>query len=114
MPLKHLSNFWRTLNIPLINYKINLILTWSKNCVITRKATRDADPDANPAVAAVNNLTDATFEITDTKLHAPVVTLSTEDDNKLLEQSKTGFKRTIKWNKYRSEVTTQTKTNNLN
>ena len=44
----------------------------------------------------------------------PVVTLSTEDDNKLLEQLKTGFKRTIKWNKYRSEMTNQTQNNNLN
>ena len=47
-------------------------------------------------------------------MYVPVVTLSTEYDNKLLEQLKTGFKRTIKWNKYRSEVTKQTKTNNLN
>ena len=48
--LKHLSNFWRTLDIPLINSEINLILTWSENCVLSSKATRDADPDANPAV----------------------------------------------------------------
>ena len=51
MPLKYLSNFWRTLDMPLINYEINLILTWSEHCVITSKATRDADPDANPAVS---------------------------------------------------------------
>ena len=53
------------------------------------------------------------FKITDTKLYVPVVTLSTQDDNKLLEQLKTGFKRTIKWNKYRSGMSNQTK-NNLN
>ena len=56
VPLKHLSNFWRTLDIPLINCEIcelNLILTWSENCVITSKAARDADPDADPAVAVV-------------------------------------------------------------
>ena len=58
--------------------------------------------------------TNATFQITDTKLYVPVVTLSTEDDNNFLEQLKSGFKRTIKWNKYRSEMTNQTKTNNLN
>ena len=58
--------------------------------------------------------TGTTFEITDTKLYVSAVTLSTEDDNKLLEQLKTGFKRTIKWNKYRSEMTNQTKTNHLN
>ena len=64
-------------------------------------------------MAEVNNPTNATFKITDTKLYVPA-TLSTEDDNKLLEQLKTGFKRTIKWNKYRSDMTKQTKTNNLN
>ena len=56
----------------------------------------------------------ATFQITDTKLYVPMVTLSTEDDNNFLEQLKSGFKRTIKWNKYRSEMTNQVKTNNLN
>ena len=112
--LKHLSNFWKILDIPLINCEINLILAWPENCVITSKATRDSDPDSDPAVAAVNNPANATFKITDTKLYVPVVTLSTEDDNKLLEQLKTGFKRTIKWNKYKSEMTKQTKTNNSN
>ena len=114
VPLKHLDNFWRTLDISLINCEVNLILTWSENCVIRSKARRDADPDADPAVAAVNNLTNGTFKIKDTKLYVPVVTLSTKDDNKLLQQLKAWFKRTIKWNKYRSEMTTQTKTNNLN
>ena len=65
-------------------------------------------------MAEVNNRTYATFKITDTNLYVPAVTLSTEDDNKLLEQLKTGFKRTIKWNKYRSKMSNQTKTNNLN
>ena len=63
-------------------------------------------------VAAVNNPTNATFKIKDAKLYVPVVTLSTENDNKFLEQLKSGFKRTVKWNKYRSELTTQTKVNN--
>ena len=52
--------------------------------------------------------------MTDTKLYVPVVTLSTEDENNFLKQLKSGFKRTIKWNKYRSEMANQTKTNNLN
>ena len=112
--LKHSSNFWKTLDIPLINCEMNLILTWSENCVITSKETRDAGPDADAAVAAVNNPTNAIFKIADTELYVPVVTLSTEDDNKFLEQLKTGFKRSIKWNKYRSEVTKQAKTNSLN
>ena len=47
-------------------------------------------------------------------MHVPVVTLSTQDDNKLLEQSKTGLKRTIKWNKYRLEISNQTKNKNFN
>ena len=104
VPLKYLSNFWKILDMPLITCEINLILIWSENCVITCKAKIDADPDAGTAVAAVNNTKNATFEIKDTKLYVPVVSLSTEDDNKLLEQLKTGFKRTIKWNKYRSEI----------
>ena len=83
--LKHLSSFWRTLDIPLLNCEINLILTWSENYVITSKATRDADPGADPVIAAVNNPTNTTFKINDTKLYVPIVTLSTKDDNKLRE-----------------------------
>ena len=56
----------------------------------------------------------ATFKIKDCRLYVPVVTLSAENDNKLLEQLKAGFKRTIKWNKYRSEMSNQAKNNNLN
>ena len=72
---------------------------------ITSKAARDVNVYANATVAAVNNPRNATIKITDTKFYIPVVILSTEDDNKPLEQLKTGFKGTIKWNKYRSEVT---------
>ena len=99
--------------MPLINCEINLILTWSEKCVLTSKAARDAvpAPGRNPAVSNVNNPTGATFKTKDTKLHLPVVTLSTKN---FLEQLKSGFKRTIKWNKYRSEMTNQTKTNHLN
>ena len=68
VPLKHLSNFWRTLDMPLINCEINLILTWSENCVLTSEATTDTDPDADPAVVAVDNPTNATFKTTDQKL----------------------------------------------
>ena len=114
MSLKYLINIWRTLVIPLINCVVSSTLTWSVNCVLTSKATRDADPDANPAVAGINNPTSATFKITDTKLYVPVITLSIQDDIKLLEQLKTGFKRTVTWNKYRSEMSNQTKNNNLN
>ena len=117
VPLKFLSNFWRALNMLLINCEINLILTWSKNCVLTSKATRNkfigTGTDENPQFPEINNPTNATIEITDTKLYVPVVTLSRKDDNNFLEL-KSGFERTIKWNKYRSEITNQTKTNYLN
>ena len=77
VPLKYLSNFWRTLEISFINYEINLILTWSDKCVLSN--------DTN-ATAVV---------ITDTKLYVPDVTLSTQDNVKLLEQLKSSFERTI-------------------
>ena len=102
--------------MPLINCGVSLTLTWSENCVltdITTQTARAAQGD-NPARPAINAPTNATFQIKDTKLYVPVATLSTEDDNKFLEQLKSGFKRTIKWNKYRSEMTNQTKTNHLN
>ena len=110
IPLKHLSNFWRALNIPLINCEVELILTWSKNCVLADMTVRAAQ-GGNPAIVAPTGLE---FQITDTKLYVPVVTLSKENDIKLLEQLKSGFKRTIKWNKYRSQMTVQPKNNNLN
>ena len=96
--------------MPLTNCQVNHILTWSENCVLTSKTTKDADP----AVAAIDNSANAIFQITDTKLYFPVLTLSTENDKRLLEQLRTVFKRTIKWNKYRSEMTNQTENNNLN
>ena len=74
----------------------------------------DIDPDGGPAVATLNNPTNATLKITDTKLYVPVVTLSTDNDKRLLEKLRTGFKRIIKWNKYKSEKTNQTENNNLN
>ena len=78
VPLKYLSNFWRTLEMPLINCEVNLILTWSKNCVIT------------------NSTGEGKFAITETRLYVPVVTLSTKDNEKLLQQLKSVFKKTIR------------------
>ena len=92
VPLKYLSNFWRTLEMPLINCEITLDLNWSENCVIV--ATNVANQGA-------------TLSITDTKLYGPVVTLSTQDNAKLLEQLKSGFKRTINWNEYQPKVSTE-------
>ena len=66
---------------------------------------------ADPAIVALSG---ATFKITDTKLYVPVVTLSKENDTKVLQQLNLGFKRTIKWNKYISQITVQPQNNNLN
>ena len=90
---------------------MSLILTWSENFVLTSKATRDAAPAAD----SVTHLTKAILKIKDTKLYVPIVTLSAENDNKLLERLKTGFERTIKWKKkYGSEMSNQAANNNLN
>ena len=86
VPLKYLSNFWRTLEMPLSNCEINLILTWFEDCVISSEKHGETK-----------------FKITDTKLYVPVVTLSTQDNTKLL-QLKSGFKRAINWNKYQTKV----------
>ena len=86
MSLKHLGKFVRMLDMPLINCEISLGLRWSKNCVLTLKATRNALPAEgnNDEVAAINNPTNAEFNITDCKLYVPVVTLSDENENKSL------------------------------
>ena len=95
---------------------MNFVLTYSENCVLTSKAKRDAvsAQGGNPAVLAINNPANATFETKDTKLYVPVVTLSTQNDKILLEHLRTGFKRTIGWNKYGAEMTNQTENNKLN
>ena len=99
VPLKYLSNFWRTLEMPLIKCEVNLILTWSSTCVI---------------ISAGNANQAATFAITDTKLYVPVVTLSTQENAKLLQQLKSGFKRVINWNKYLSKPELLAQNPNLN
>ena len=88
VPLKCLSNFRRTLEMPLISFEVTFILTWSNGCVIT------------------NSTGAGKFAVTGTKLYVPVVTLSTPDNVKLLEQLKSRFKRTINWNKYQSNPKT--------
>ena len=113
IPLKYLGNFWRALNIPLISCEISLELKWNKNCVITSLQQR-VIVGANPP-ARDNAPTGATLAITNCKLYVPVVTLSKDDEIiKLLTNLKSGFKREIIWNKYRSQMTTETINNNLN
>ena len=98
-PLKYWSKFWRALEISLINSEINFILTWSGNCVIIYTNNANQNP---------------TFEITETKLYVPVVTLSTQDNAKFLPQLKSRFQRTINWNKYLSKTELLAQNPNLN
>ena len=112
IPLKYLGNFWRALNIPLISCEVFLELKWNRNCVITSLERRQLD--AGPPVVRNNSPTGATLSITDYKLYVPVVTLSKDDKIKLLTNLKSGFKREIIWNKYRSQLTTEAINNNLN
>ena len=112
IPLKYLGNFWRALNIPLISCEVSLESKWDKNCVITSLEQR-VIAGANPP-ARDNAPTGAMLAITDCKLYLPVVTLSKDDEIKLLTNLKSGFKREIIWNKYRSQMTTEAINNNLN
>ena len=97
--LKYLSNFWRTLEMSLINCEIRLIFTWSRNCIIITTDINNQIP---------------TFTITETNLYVSVVTLSTQDNAKLLPRLKSGFKRTISWNKYLAKPELLAKNTNLN
>ena len=99
VPLKYLSNFWRALEMPLINCKVELILNWSAKCVIIYTDVNNQIP---------------TFTITETNLYVPVVTLSTQDNEKLLPQLKSGFKRKISWNKYPAKPELLVQNANLN
>ena len=85
VPFKYLSNFFRLLEMPLINCKIKLNLTWKKECVLS---TGNGD-----AVLIIN----------DTKLYVPVVTLSKEDNKDFIEQKNKGFQRSIYWNEYKTK-----------
>ena len=82
VPLKYLRNFWRSLEMPLINCKVELSLKWYERCLLTAAIT-------------------ATFEITDAKLYVSVVTLSIEDNSKLPKLLNEGIKRPIYWNEYK-------------
>ena len=99
VPLKCLSNFWRTLEMSLINCEVEIILTWSANCVTIYTDVANQVP---------------TFTITETNLYVPVVTLSTQDNAKLLPQLKSGSKRTISWNKYVSKFKLLARNRNIN
>ena len=105
--LKHLSKFFRSLEIPLINCDVSLDLKWSENCVLTSKAYREADPDADPAVVGINNPTNAEFTFTDCKLYVPVVALPTLYENILYRKLKEEFSVDIYWERYGCQITNQ-------
>ena len=84
VPLKYLSNFWRTLEMPLVNCEISLHLKQSRNCI---------------TVACIANNQTPSFQKNDTKLYVPAVTLSSQENIKILKPIESGFKRTINWNK---------------
>ena len=85
VPLKYISNFFRSLELPLINTKLYIELNRSKNCIMSNTATA------------------TTFQITKTVLYVPVVTLNTENDKKLNELLRKGFKRLIFWNEHKRQ-----------
>ena len=109
IPLKYLGNFWRPLNKPLISCEMSLELKSNKTCVITSQQI-GVNLDGGNTVAPTN----ATLAINDCKFYIPVVTLSKDDEIKLLTNLKSGFTREIEWNKYRSQMTTKAINNNLN
>ena len=92
VPLKYLNNFFRSLEMSLINCKIKLNLTWKKECVLSTLDDDAGNPENN-----------AVFIINDTKLYVPVVTLSKEDNKDFIEQQNKGFQRSIYWNEYKTK-----------
>ena len=110
VPLKYLSNFWRSLDLLLINCEIELDLSWSRKCVIS-EISRTAAIAANPPNPAreKTKTNSATFQIISPKLYIPVNTLSISDNIEFLENINPGFKRTISLNKYGSKRTRQSK-----
>ena len=98
VPLKYISNFFRSLEIALINCKIHLELSWNKNCVLSSAAVADA---TNPT----------SFKITKTQLYVPIVTLPTKDNANLTKQLNEGFKRLVQWNDYKANFKNETANN---
>ena len=95
VPLKYLSNFFRSLEMPLINCKVKLNLTWKKECVLSTHAG------------------DGAFIINDTKLYVPVVTWSKEDNKDFIDQQNKGFQRSIYWNEYKTKGISEDANNNV-
>ena len=99
VPLKYLSNFFRSLEIPLINCKTPLQLNWNNNCVMYSADTYAGGDDGNKS--------ETVFQIRSTKLYVPIVTLSTKDNVIFTKQLNEGFRKSIYWNEYKSKIVTQ-------
>ena len=93
-----MSDLREYLDLPLINYEIELDMKWTRNCLLMEED---------------DSITGASFTITSTKIYVPIVTFSMNNNIKFLENIKQGFKRTISWNRYRSEIIAQLKNKNL-
>ena len=104
VPLKYLSNFFRSLEMPLINCKIHLESNWNDDCVMYGADTYAGGDNANDR--------ETTFQIRSTKLYIPVVTLSTKDNENVTKQLDERFKRSIYWNEYKSKIETKTADDN--
>ena len=99
--LKYLSNFWRSLEMPLINCKVELKLKWTKYCVSSAAGADNANADSNNII----------FTIKDTKLYDLEITLSAEDNQKLLKLLRKGFQRSVYCNEYKTESENKNPTN---
>ena len=95
MPLKYSSKFWRSLEIPLFNCKVELKLRWAKHCVLSVAGADNANGN--------NNDNNVIFIIKGTKLYVPVVTLSARDNQKLSKLLSKRFERSIYWNEYKAK-----------
>ena len=98
VPLKYVSNFFRSLEMPLLNCKIHLELSYTKNCVLSTAPSDDHNKTS--------------FQMISTKLYVPIVSLSTKDNINLTKQLNEGFKRSVYWNEYKSKIETKTADNN--
>ena len=107
VPLNYLSNFWRSLEIPLINCKVELKLKWTKYCVLSAVGAENVNDNVNNN--AIGN--DIIFSIKETKLYVPLVTLSARDHQKLSNVLSKGFEKTLYWNEYKTKTDNKNTTN---
>ena len=106
-PLRYISNFWRSLEMPLINWKVELKLKWTKYCDFSAAGAHNVNGNVNDEINGNNII----FTIKVAKLYVPVVTLSARDNKKLSKLLSEGFEISVYWNKYKRKTETKTTTN---